>query len=51
MGIIDDYFDGYFSLEMIESQVCIPLILLLQLLYAHLKWIYSQPKEFVLNVG
>lgn len=22
MGIIDDYFDGYYSEEMIESQVC-----------------------------
>lgn len=25
MGIIDDYFDGYYSEEMIESQVTFPM--------------------------
>lgn len=28
MGIIDDYFDGYYSEEMIESQVMVPILLL-----------------------
>lgn len=31
MGIIDDYFDGYYSEEMIESQVMLATILFSQL--------------------
>ena len=39
MGIIDDYFDGYYSEEMIESQVCYLfklLAMLISFLTSHL---------------
>lgn len=44
MGLLDDYFDGYYSEEMIESQVIIFLIFLFLILFFMLsqcKWASS----------
>lgn len=38
MGIIDDYFEGYFSQEMIESQVCTQFVLIFVYVYKLLSY-------------
>jgi hypothetical protein len=44
VGVIDDYFDGYYTEEMIESQVVLKLWVLMHALFSmeHLNYVAAQ---------